>query len=57
VPGATILSLCQKGDELLEAETAKIFKGKKTSKGSDLPPIQLPINHRSTRLMGRGMHG
>jgi len=35
VSGATILSLCQKGDELLEAETAKIFKGKKILKGSD----------------------
>ena len=33
VPGATILSLCQKGDELLEAETSKIYKGKKISKG------------------------
>lgn len=33
VPGATILSLCQKGDELLEAETAKVYKGKKISKG------------------------
>ena len=33
MPGATILSLCQKGDELLEAETAKIYKGKKIPKG------------------------
>ena len=33
VPGATILSLCQKGDELLEAETGKIYKDKKISKG------------------------
>lgn len=32
-PGATILSLCQKGDELLEAETAKVYKGKKITKG------------------------
>ena len=33
VPGATVLSLCQKGDELLDAETAKVYKGKKISKG------------------------
>ncbi|KAF8242427.1 curved DNA-binding protein, partial [Wilcoxina mikolae CBS 423.85] len=39
VPGATILSLCQKGDELLEAETAKIYnsKGKKITKGIAFP--------------------
>ncbi|KAI5843224.1 peptidase M24, structural domain-containing protein [Tricharina praecox] len=42
VPGATILSLCQKGDELLEAETAKIFKGKKISKGIAFPTTVSP---------------
>ena len=43
MPGATILSLCQKGDELLEAETAKIYKGKKISKG-------LPVCSRGRRF-------
>lgn len=37
VPGATIFSLCAKGDELLEAETAKVYKGKKISKGQSAP--------------------
>jgi methionine aminopeptidase len=36
IPGATLLSLCQMGDELLEAETAKVYKGKKISKGLSL---------------------
>ncbi|KAI5794195.1 peptidase M24, structural domain-containing protein [Pyronema domesticum] len=42
VPGATILSLCQKGDELLEAETAKVYKGKKISKGIAFPTTVSP---------------
>jgi methionine aminopeptidase len=33
IEGVTILSLCQKGDTLLEEETAKVYKGKKVSKG------------------------
>lgn len=33
VDGATVLSLCEQGDKLLEEETAKIYKGKKISKG------------------------
>ncbi|KAI5781245.1 peptidase M24, structural domain-containing protein [Geopyxis carbonaria] len=43
VPGATILSLCQKGDELLEAETAKVYKSdKKMSKGIAFPTTVSP---------------
>ncbi|KAA8904413.1 peptidase M24, structural domain-containing protein [Sphaerosporella brunnea] len=42
VPGASILSLCQKGDELLEAETAKIYKGKKIPKGIAFPTTVSP---------------
>lgn len=33
VDGATVLSLCEQGDKLLEEETAKVYKGKKISKG------------------------
>ena len=33
VEGAKILSLCQRGDKLLEEEVAKVYKGKKISKG------------------------
>jgi len=41
-PGTTILSLCQKGDELLEQETAKVYKGKKISKGIAFPTTISP---------------
>lgn len=34
VEGATVLSLCQEGDKLLEEETQKVYKGKKISKGT-----------------------
>lgn len=40
-PGTTILSLCEKGDKLLEEETAKVYKGKKISKGAFSPPPSL----------------
>lgn len=33
VDGATVLSLCQEGDKLLDEETQKVYKGKKISKG------------------------
>lgn len=33
VEGATVLSLCQEGDKLLDEETQKVYKGKKISKG------------------------
>lgn len=36
------MSLCQKGDELLEAETAKIYKGKKIPKGIAFPTTVSP---------------
>ncbi|KAK4545039.1 hypothetical protein LTR36_003590 [Oleoguttula mirabilis] len=35
--GAKILEICQKGDKLLEDEVAKVFKGKKISKGISHP--------------------
>jgi len=31
--GASLLEICQKGDKLLEEETAKVYKGKKIPKG------------------------
>ena len=34
VEGEKILEICQRGDKLLEEEVAKVYKGKKISKGS-----------------------
>lgn len=31
--GEKIISTCEKGDDLLEKEIAKVYKGKKISKG------------------------
>jgi len=33
VPGAKIVEVCEKGDKLLEEEIAKVYRGKKISKG------------------------
>ena len=33
VEGEKVLEICQKGDKLLEEEVAKVYKGKKISKG------------------------
>lgn len=33
VDGAKILTLCEKGDKLLDEEVAKVYKGKKIAKG------------------------
>lgn len=35
VDGAKILTLCEKGDKLLDEEVAKVYKGKKISKGAN----------------------
>jgi hypothetical protein len=41
VDGAKILSLCEKGDKLLDEEVGKVYKGKKISKGEkELPHYQ-----------------
>lgn len=37
VEGAKILTLCERGDKLLEEETAKVYKGKKVAKGESSP--------------------
>lgn len=34
VPGAKIVEICQKGDKLLEDEVAKVYRGKKITKGT-----------------------
>jgi methionyl aminopeptidase len=31
--GSKIIEICQKGDQLLDEEIAKVYKGKKISKG------------------------
>ncbi|TKA72897.1 hypothetical protein B0A55_05347 [Friedmanniomyces simplex] len=43
--GAKILEICQKGDKLLEDEVAKVFKGKKISKGISHPCTVSPSTY------------
>lgn len=45
VEGAKVLSLCQKGDKLLEEEIAKVYKGKKISKGISHPTTISPSSY------------
>jgi hypothetical protein len=33
IEGAKILTICEKGDKLLDEEVAKVYKGKKIAKG------------------------
>jgi methionyl aminopeptidase len=35
--GSKIVEICQKGDELLEEELTKVYKGKKITKGMSSP--------------------
>lgn len=42
-PGAKIIEVCIKGDELLIEETAKVYKGKNVSKGIAFP-TSLSVN-------------
>lgn len=42
VEGAKILTLCERGDKLLEEETAKVYKGKKVAKGIAHPTTISP---------------
>ncbi|KAG5366658.1 Curved DNA-binding protein [Yarrowia sp. B02] len=44
VDGANLFDICVKGDELLAAETEKIFKGKKVNKGIAFPTSISPNN-------------
>ncbi|KAK0263954.1 hypothetical protein LTS09_002305 [Friedmanniomyces endolithicus] len=43
--GVKILEICQKGDKLLEDEVAKVFKGKKISKGISHPCTVSPSTY------------
>ncbi|KAL8731447.1 MAG: hypothetical protein Q9166_003422 [cf. Caloplaca sp. 2 TL-2023] len=45
VEGARILSVCQRGDKLLEEEIAKVYKGKKISKGISHPTTVSPSSY------------
>jgi hypothetical protein len=38
VEGAKIVEICQKGDQLLDEEIAKVYKGKKIAKGALILP-------------------
>lgn len=38
VAGEKISDICGKGDELLEEEISKVWRGKKVSKGKQRPP-------------------
>ncbi|EZF23298.1 DNA-binding protein, 42 kDa [Trichophyton rubrum D6] len=42
VEGAKIVELCEKGDKLLDEEVAKVYKGKKVSKGISHPTTVSP---------------
>jgi curved DNA binding protein len=41
-PGAKIVELCQKGDKLIEEEVAKVYRGKKVTKGFSHPTTISP---------------
>ncbi|KAL8841468.1 MAG: hypothetical protein Q9170_000931 [Blastenia crenularia] len=45
VEGAKVLSLCQRGDKLLDEEVAKVYKGKKISKGISHPTTISPSSY------------
>ncbi|KAL9598957.1 MAG: hypothetical protein Q9219_004140 [cf. Caloplaca sp. 3 TL-2023] len=45
VEGAKVLSICQRGDKLLEEEVAKVYKGKKISKGISHPTTVSPSSY------------
>lgn len=68
VPGAKIVDICEKGDKLLEEEIAKVYRGKKVTKGrfpvpmalllnqADLLPRLLPPHHCLSRLLRDPLH-
>ncbi|KAL8944623.1 MAG: hypothetical protein Q9216_000320 [Gyalolechia sp. 2 TL-2023] len=45
IEGAKVLSLCQRGDKLLEEEIAKVYKGKKISNGISHPTTVSPSSY------------
>jgi curved DNA binding protein len=45
VPGAKIVEICQKGDKILEDEVAKVYRGKKVTKGFSHPTTVSPSSY------------
>ncbi|KAG5933057.1 hypothetical protein E4U53_001111 [Claviceps sorghi] len=45
VPGAKIVEVCQKGDKILEEEVAKVYRGKKVTKGLSHPTTISPASY------------
>ncbi|KZF21477.1 Creatinase/aminopeptidase [Xylona heveae TC161] len=45
VEGETIVSVCQRGDKLLDEEIAKVYKGKKIAKGISHPTTVSPSSY------------
>ncbi|KAI4107192.1 MAG: hypothetical protein L6R37_001769 [Teloschistes peruensis] len=45
VEGAKVLSICQRGDKLLNEEIAKVYKGKKITKGISHPTTVSPSSY------------
>lgn len=43
--GAKVVDVCKKGDALLDEEIAKVYKGKKVSKGTAMPCTISPSSH------------
>ena len=45
VPGEKIVDICQKGDQMIEEETAKVYRGKKVAKGFSHPTTISPASY------------
>lgn len=45
VPGAKIVDICEKGDQLIEEEIAKVYRGKKITKGFSHPTTVSPSSY------------
>ncbi len=52
VAGEKIVTICEKGDKLIEEEIGKVYRGKKITKGTEraslFPCRRLPPPNRST---------
>ena len=49
VAGEKILDICQKGDKLIEEEIAKVYRGKKITKGSLAPLCPVAVLRTNNR--------
>ncbi|KLU83522.1 curved DNA-binding protein [Magnaporthiopsis poae ATCC 64411] len=45
VPGAKVVDICEKGDQLIEEEIAKVYRGKKITKGFSHPTTVSPSSY------------